>query len=158
MVEKVPMTKESYEVLQEELLHLKSVIRPQIIEAIRHARELGDLRENAEYNAAKENQSFTEGKILQLEDKLARAQIIDISKLSPERVVFGTTVKLINVDTDEERTFKIVGQDEADGQKGTISVRSPVGRALLGHEVDDIVEVNAPKGLLRYQICQITIE
>lgn len=158
MVENAPMTKESHDALQQELLHLKSVVRPQVIEAIRLAREHGDLRENAEYHAAREKQSFTEGKIRHIEDKLARAQIIDTRNLNPERVVFGTTVRLMDIDTGEEKAFKLVGQDEADGQKGLISIQSPVARALVGREVNDVVEVKVPKGTLRYQIHQITFE
>jgi transcription elongation factor GreA len=158
MVERVPITRESYEALQQELSHLKSVVRPQVIQAIREAREHGDLRENAEYQAAKEKQSFTEGRILQLEDRLGRAQIIDTSNLDTERVVFGTTVKLLDMDSEEEKAFTLVGQDEADGQKGKISILSPVARALVGREIDDIVEIRVPKGTLRYQIRHITFE
>jgi transcription elongation factor GreA len=158
MVERVPITRESYEALQQELSHLKSVVRPQVIQAIREAREHGDLRENAEYQAAKEKQSFTEGRILQLEDRLGRAQIIDTSNLDTERVVFGTTVKLLDMDSEEEKAFTLVGQDEADGQKGKISIFSPVARALVGREIDDIVEIRVPKGTLRYQIRHITFE
>lgn len=155
---KVPMTREGFEALKKELGYLKSVVRPKVIEEIRQAREHGDLSENAEYHAAKEKQGLTHAKIHQLEDKLSRAQIIEAQSLAAEKVVFGAMVRLMDLETEEEKRFKLVGQDEADVQNGKISIMSPVARALIGREVDDEIEVRVPKGVIRYQILEIYFE
>lgn len=155
---KVPMTREGYEALKQELGYLKGVVRPKVIEEIRQAREHGDLSENAEYHAAKEKQGLTQAKIQQLEDRLSRAQIIETQDLAMEKVVFGAVVRLMDLETGEEKRFKLVGQDEADIQKGKISIMSPVARALIGREVEDEVEVRVPKGVIRYQILEIDSE
>ena len=154
-MERIPMTMEGHEALIQELSHLKSVERPAIIQAIAEAREHGDLSENAEYHAAKERQSFIEGRIAELDDKLARADVIDLSKLSGSKVRFGATVKLIDVDTEDEHVYKIVGDDEADIAKGKISISSPIARALIGKEEGDEAEVSAPGGAKAYEIAQV---
>jgi transcription elongation factor GreA len=146
------MTAEGHAALDAELKHLKSVERPAIIAAISEAREHGDLSENAEYHAAKEKQSFIEGRVAELEDKLARAEVIDVSKLKGEKVVFGATVTLIDADTEKEVTYRIVGEDEADISKGKVSVGSPIARALIGKTVGDEAEVAAPGGARVYEI------
>ncbi|MEE9254954.1 MAG: transcription elongation factor GreA [Pseudomonadales bacterium] len=150
----VPMTVEGAEKLREELVKLKNVERPRIIRAIAEAREHGDLRENAEYHAAKEQQGFTEGRILEIESKLADAQIIDITKISNTgKVVFGATVHLI---TDEaRRSYRIVGEDEADIKQGKVSVNSPIARALVGKSEGDVVEVRTPGGAVEYEIDKV---
>jgi transcription elongation factor GreA len=158
MAEKAPMTRQGYEALVTELKHLKSVVRPQVIEAVRLAREEGDLRENAEYHGAKEKQSIVEAKIRHLEAQLSQAEIIDTAALGGDRVVFGATVRVREDDTDEERLFRLVGADEANPQKGWISIQSPVGRALVGKQIGDTVEVHVPKGLLTYEILSISFE
>ena len=153
---KHPMTVEGAEALKVELHHLKFVARPQIIEAIATARAHGDLKENAEYHAAREQQSFNEGRIQDLEAKLSNAQIVDISKLSNQgKVVFGCTVHLCHVATDAKLTYKIVGEDEADLKQNKISYSSPIGRALIGKELDDTVVVNTPGGLVEYEIIDV---
>lgn len=150
------MTKEGAEALRKELNRLKSVERPKIIEAIATARAHGDLKENAEYHAAREQQSFNEGRILELENKLGNAQIIDISKIPNHgKVIFGATVKVYQVDTAEETVFKIVGEDEADIRHNTISFTSPIGRALIGKEVEDVTVVEAPGGRIEYEIISV---
>jgi transcription elongation factor GreA len=150
---KVPMTLAGSERLREELSHLKSVLRPQIIQAIATAREHGDLRENAEYHAAKEQQSFTEGRIKEIEGKLAEAQIIDVTKIKHTgKVVFGATITLIATESGDERRYKIVGEDEADLKNNTISVMSPLARALVGKSEGDTVVVKAPNGSIEYEI------
>lgn len=154
-MERIPMTMEGHEALIQELSHLKSVERPAVIQAIAEAREHGDLSENAEYHAAKERQSFIEGRIAELDDKLARADVIDLSKLSGSKVRFGATVKLIDVDTEDEHVYKIVGDDEADIAKGKISISSPIARALIGKEEGDEAEVSAPGGAKAYEIAQV---
>lgn len=150
---KVPMTVEGAQHLREELENLKKVERPRIVQAIAEAREHGDLKENAEYHAAREQQSFCEGRIQEIEGKLGHAQVIDV-KTIPEsgRVIFGSTVDLINVDTDETVSYQIVGDDEADIKNNKISVSSPIARALIGKEVGDVAEVNAPGGTIEYEI------
>lgn len=159
MKDKAPMTKEGYELLQTELKDLKSRVRPQVIEAIKRAREYGDLSENAEYQAAKEQQGLVEAKMRQLEDKLARAQVIDTKGLSGDRVVFGVTVVLADLQTGEERIFRLVGEDEVDHQKkGEISIRSPVARALLGHKAGEEIRVEVPKGTVEYEIKALYFE
>lgn len=153
---KIPMTVVGAQRLRDELTRLKSVERPRIIEAISEARGHGDLKENAEYHAAKEQQSFLEGRISEVESKLANAQIIDVTKLPKNgRVVFGTTVNLINVATDEKMTYKIVGDDEADIKQSMISVNSPIARAMIGKNEGDIVVVQTPSGEVEYEINKI---
>lgn len=150
---KVPMTLEGSERLREELTQLKTVLRPQIIQAIATAREHGDLRENAEYHAAKEQQGFTEGRIKEIEGKLADAQIIDITKIKPTgKVIFGSTVTLVEVESGAEKRYKIVGEDEADLKLNKISVMSPIARALVGKSEGDTVVVKAPNGSIEYEI------
>ena len=142
--------------LRAELNQLKKIERPQIVKAIAEARAHGDLKENAEYHAAREQQSFCEGRIKEIEGKLADAQVIDISQIPPSgRVIFGTTVALINVATDEEVTYQIVGEDEADVKQLKISVTSPIARALIGKEEGDVVVVNAPSGQVEYEIDRV---
>ncbi|MGF1642125.1 MAG: transcription elongation factor GreA [Thiotrichales bacterium] len=153
---KVPLTVAGAEKLKAELQRLKTVDRPRIIAAIAEARAHGDLKENAEYHAAREQQSFAEGRIKDLESKLSHAQIIDVTKLeNTGRVVFGTTVSLISVDTEAEVTYRIVGEDEADIELGLISVTSPIARALIGKEEGDIAKVQAPGGIIEYEITEI---
>ena len=153
---KVPMTVFGAEALRQELTRRKSVERPRIIESIATARAHGDLKENAEYHAAREEQSFNEGRVIELESKLSNAQIIDVSKLLNQgRVVFGSKVKVCNVDTDEEMVYQIVGEDEANIKEGKISYSSPIGKALIGKELDDSVEVKTPGGLLTYDIIEV---
>jgi transcription elongation factor GreA len=158
MAEKAPMTRQGYEALMNELKHLRAVVRPQVIEAVRLAREEGDLSENAEYHGAKEKQAIIEAKIRHLETQLAHAEVIDTKALAGDRVVFGATVEVREVDTDEEKTFRLVGADEANPQKGWISIQSPVGRALVGKQIGDTVEVRVPKGTLRYEIVSLAFE
>lgn len=152
---KIPMTLEGYQALDTELKRLKTVERPAVIQAIAEAREHGDLSENAEYHAAKERQGFIEGRVSELEDKIARAQVIDVSKLSGDQVKFGATVTVIDEDTEEENTYKIVGDDEADVKSGKVSLSSPIARALINKEVGDVVEVNAPGGVKSYEILKV---
>ena len=149
----IPMTVEGAESLREELQHRKSVLRQEITQAIAEAREHGDLKENAEYHAAREQQGFNEGRIQEIEGKLADAQVIDIAKIpSGEKVIFGVTVTLLDVENDEETTYKIVGEDEADLKAGKISVMSPIARALIGKSVGDAVTVSTPGGDREYEI------
>lgn len=153
---KIPMTVVGAQKLREELNRLKSVERPRIIEAISEARAHGDLKENAEYHAAKEQQSFLEGRISEVESKLANAQIIDVTKLPKNaRVVFGTTVDLINVTTEEKVSYKIVGDDEADIKQSMISVNSPIARAMIGKNEGDIVVVITPNGEVEYEVDKV---
>lgn len=154
-MEKVPMTAGGYERLQEELKNLKSVDRPAIIQAIASAREHGDLSENAEYHAARERQSFIEGRIGELEDKISRAQIIDVSKLDGKTVKFGATVTIADEETDEESTYQIVGELEADIAAGRLSITSPLARALIGKTVGDSVEVTTPRGSKDYEVVKV---
>lgn len=154
-MERIPMTIEGHAALQSELKTLKTVDRPSVIAAIAEAREHGDLSENAEYHAAKERQSFIEGRIAELDDKLARAEVIDLSKLSGTRVRFGATVTLIDVDTEAEHVYKIVGDDEASIENGKISISSPIARALIGKEEGDEAEVSAPGGAKAYEIAKV---
>jgi transcription elongation factor GreA len=150
------MTLEGSERLREELTHLKSVLRPQIIKAIATAREHGDLKENAEYHAAKEQQSFAEGRIKEIEGKLSDAQIIDVTKIKHTgKVVFGSTVTLVEVESGAEKRYKIVGEDEADLKQNKISVMSPIARALVGKSEGDTVVVKAPNGSIEYQIDKV---
>lgn len=157
MTRKVPMTKEGFEKVKKELDHLIKVERPKNIRDIEEARAHGDLSENAEYHAAKERQGHIDAKKRELEYKLAHAQIIDIAKLSNEKVVFGTTVTLSDTDTGDTRTFTLVGQEETDIKKGKISVQSPVGKALIGHKVGDVVTIKTPGKTVEYEIQEIAI-
>ncbi len=149
------MTEAGFNRLQEELKHLKAVERPAVIKAIAEAREHGDLSENAEYHAARERQSFIEGRVAELEDKISRAEVIDPSKLSGDAVKFGATVTLADEDTDEETTYQIVGQDESDIKNGLLSITSPLARALIGKSVGDSVEVSTPGGSKLYEIVAV---
>src|SRR5215510_4089084 len=152
---KIPMTWEGYNRLQEELKRLKTVDRPTIIRAIAEARDHGDISENAEYHAARERQGFIEGRVMELEDKIARAEVIDVSKLSGSIVKFGATVTLADEETDEEQTFQIVGEDEADIKAGRLSVTSPLARALIGKRTGDSVEVATPRGAKSYEVVTV---
>jgi transcription elongation factor GreA len=154
-MQKNPITPEGATRLREELIQLKSVERPAVIQAIAVAREHGDLSENAEYHAARERQSFIEGRVKEIEDKLARAEVIDPTKLAGDRVAFGATVKLSNVDTGEEVTYRILGADESDLAKGSISVTSPLARSLIGKQVGDEVKVRMPGGDRTYEVLDI---
>lgn len=151
-----PMTKSGHKQLQEELNRLKTVDRPNVIAAISEARAHGDLKENAEYHAAKEQQSFIEGRIREVESKLSQCQVIDISQIENNgKVIFGATVKLLNTDNDQEVTYQIVGEDESNVKENKISVVSPIARALIGKHVDDEVIVHTPKGETAYEILQV---
>ena len=154
-MEKIPMTAAGFKGLEEELNQLKNVDRHAIIAAIAEARAHGDLSENAEYHAAKEKQSFIEGRVMELEDQIGRAEVIDISKLSGGSVKFGATVTLVDEDTDEERKFQIVGDVESDAKKGRISLSSPIARALIGKSKGDSIEVAAPGGARAYEILKV---
>jgi len=155
-MEKNPITPEGAAKLREELIHLRSVERPAVVQAIAVAREHGDLKENAEYHAARDKQSFIEGRIKDLENKLALAEVIDPAKLAGDRVAFGATVKLANADSGEEVTYRILGADEADLAKGSISVTSPLARSLIGKEVGDEVKMRMPGGERTYEVLEIT--
>ena len=154
-MEKVPMTASGQAALEAELKRRTSEERPRIIQAIAEARAHGDLSENAEYHAAKEQQSHNEGRIVELEDTLSRAEVIDVSKLSGDTVKFGAQVTLVDEDTDEEKIYRIVGDVEADVKEGRISISSPIARALIGKSVGDSVEVTAPGGSRSYEILNI---
>jgi transcription elongation factor GreA len=157
-MERVPMTPEGYEKLKEELDRLIKIERPAIIKAIAEARAHGDLSENAEYHAAREKQSFIEGRIQELQAKLSRAYVIDPSKINQNKVAFGAKVRVIDLDTDEEKEFMLVGAEEADVKNGKISITSPVGKALIGKEVGDNVTIKAPARTLNYEIISISFE
>jgi transcription elongation factor GreA len=154
-MEKIPMTAAGYAVLEEELKHRQQVERPRIIQQISDARTHGDLSENAEYHAAKEQQAHNEGRIADLEDKLARADVIDVSKLSGDTVKFGATVTVVDEDTDEKRVWQIVGEPEADAKAGRISISSPLARALIGKVKGASVEVVTPGGAKAYEITKV---
>ena len=154
-MEKVPMTPQGHAALKEELAHLKSVERLKISREIGVAREHGDLKENAEYHAAKEKQGLIEARIADLEDKIARAEVIDTSRLGGSRVAFGAWVTLSDLDGENEVTYRIVGSEESDLDKGTISITSPMARALINHEVGDEVKVKAPGGIRSYEVVDI---
>ena len=154
-MEKVPMTASGYAAIEAELKRRMSEERPRIIAAISEARTHGDLSENAEYHAAKEQQSHNEGRIADLEDKLSRAEVIDVSKLSGDTVKFGAQVKLVDEDSEEEKVYRIVGDVEADVKEGRVSISSPIARALIGKSVGDTVEVTAPGGARSYEILDI---
>ena len=149
------MTAEGYRTLDDQLKQLKSVERPAVIAAISEARAHGDLSENAEYHAAKERQGWIEGQIAEIEDKISRAQVIDVSKLSGDQVKFGATVTVIDEDTEEKSRYQIVGEHEADVKAGRISVASPIARALISKAVGDTVEVNTPGGVKAYEIAKV---
>ncbi|EAT12714.1 transcription elongation factor GreA [Bermanella marisrubri] len=155
-MQKVPMTVDGEKALREELDQLKKVERPKVIKAIAEAREHGDLKENAEYHAAREQQGFIEGRIQDIEGKLSNAQVIDVTTLPQTgKVIFGTTVRLIDANTDEEKQYQIVGEDEADIPNGKISAGSPIARALIGKEEGDVVVVKVPNGEIEYEIDQV---
>ncbi|WP_259781300.1 transcription elongation factor GreA [Aestuariispira ectoiniformans] len=154
-MEKVPMTLRGYEALQAELKNLKSVERPAVIQAIAEAREHGDLSENAEYHAAREKQSFIEGRILELEDKTSRAQVFDPAKMNGETVTFAATVTVADCDTDEEKVYQIVGDLESDISKGLISVSSPLARGLIGKSEGDVFELHSPGGTKEYEVVSV---
>ena len=154
-MDKVPITGGGFAALEEELKRRQQVDRPSIIEAISEARSHGDLSENAEYHAAKENQSLNEGRIMELESMIARAEIIDVSKLTGDKVKFGATVKLVDEDTEEEKSYQIVGEPEADVRSGRLSIGSPIARALIGKAVGDTVEVTTPGGGKSYEIVEV---
>ena len=154
-MEKAPMTADGYSRLEQELKTLKTVERPNVIKAIAEAREHGDLSENAEYHAARERQSFIEGRVAELEDMLARAEVIDPSSLSGDTVKFGAKIELADEDTDEESTYQIVGQYESDIKNGLLSISAPLARALIGKQVGDSVEVTTPGGSKSYEILSV---
>jgi len=154
-MEKIPMTEAGYTVLENELKHCQQVERPRIIQQITDARSHGDLSENAEYHAAKDQQSHNEGRIAELEDKLARAEIIDVSKLSGDTIKFGATVTLVDEDTDEKKVWQIVGEPEADAKSGKISITSPLARALIGKAKGANVEVVTPGGARAYEVKKV---
>ena len=153
-MEKVPMLAEGYERLTADLKVLRAE-RPKIVEAIEEARAHGDLSENAEYHAAKERQGWIEGRIAEIEDKIARAQVIDVSKLSGNQIKFGATVSVVDEDTEEEARYQIVGEHEADVKRGRVSITSPIARAMIGKESGDVVEVNTPGGVKAYEIRKV---
>jgi transcription elongation factor GreA len=154
-MEKIPMTATGLTSLETELRHRQSVERPRIVQQITEARGHGDLSENAEYHAAKEQQSLNEGRIAELEDKISRAEVIDVSKLSGDTVTFGATVTLVDEDTDEKKVWQIVGDTEADAKAGRISISSPLARALIGKKKGASVEVNTPKGAKAYEVKKV---
>jgi len=154
----IPMTRAGAEAIKRELKRLKTVERPKNVHEISTARDHGDLRENAEYHAAKEKQSHIEGRIQMLEDRLARAEIIDVSRLSGERVVFGATVKLQDTDSEQQTQYTIVGETEADLKKGRISISSPIARGLIGREVGDEVKIRTPGGEREYEILEVLFQ
>ncbi|MDX1589757.1 MAG: transcription elongation factor GreA [Oleiphilaceae bacterium] len=156
MSNRVPMTVQGEKALRDELKQLKSVERPRVIEAIAEAREHGDLKENAEYHAAREQQSFIEGRIQDIESKLSGAQVIDVTRMEKTgKVVFGTTVRLVNTETEEETRYQIVGEDEADIKQGKLSIASPIARALIGKEEGDVVLIKIPSGSVEYDIEEV---
>ncbi|MCF6807461.1 transcription elongation factor GreA [Thiotrichales bacterium 19S9-12] len=155
-MQRIPMTVHGEKKLKDELDNLKFEVRPKVIEAIADAREHGDLKENAEYHAAREQQSFVEGRIQEIEGKLANAQVIDISKLpASDKVIFGATVTLLDLETEKEKVYQIVGEDEADLKLDKISVVSPIARALIGKHEGDDVEVSTPSGIIEYEIASV---
>ncbi|SFC94193.1 transcription elongation factor GreA [Pseudoalteromonas denitrificans] len=155
-MQKIPMTVQGEVLLREELVELKTVKRPRIVADIAEAREHGDLKENAEYHAAREEQGFCEGRIQEIEAKLSNVQVIDVTKMPNNgKVIFGTTVTIVNIETDDEVTYKIVGDDEANIKKNLISVNSPIARGLIGKEVDDEVSIATPKGNVGFEIIEV---
>ena len=154
-MERIPMTAAGFRSLEDEVNHLKNVERHEIIKAIAEARAHGDLSENAEYHAAKERQGFIEGRVMELEDQIGRAEVIDVSKLSGTTVKFGATVTLVDEDTDEKRKYQIVGDVESDAKHGKISLSSPIARALIGKGKGDTVEVTTPGGARSYEVLKV---
>ncbi|CAH9051261.1 Transcription elongation factor GreA [Pseudoalteromonas holothuriae] len=155
-MQSIPMTVRGEQLLRDELNHLKSVVRPQIVADIADAREHGDLKENAEYHAAREQQGFCEGRIQEIEAKLSTSQVIDVTKIENNgKVIFGTTVTICNVDTDEELKYRIVGDDEADIKSNLISVNSPIARGLIGKELDDTANIQTPNGAVEFEIIEV---
>jgi transcription elongation factor GreA len=158
VLKRVPITPNGYQKMQEELSRLLKVDRPKNIRDIAEARAHGDLSENAEYHAAKERQSFIEGRIQELKMKIALADVIDPAKITQSRTAFGATVKVLDIDTNEEKSFFLVGPEEADAKNGKISISSPVGKALLNKEIGDVVTINAPARTMEYEILEISFE
>jgi transcription elongation factor GreA len=154
-MDKVPMTVAGYAALEDELKRRQQIERPRIIQAIAEARAHGDLSENAEYHAAKEAQGHNEGRIAEIEDRMSRAEVIDVSKLSGNSVMFGATVTLVDEDTEEEKRYQIVGENEADVKSGKVSITSPIARALIGKKIGDTVEVNTPGGGKSYEVVNV---
>jgi transcription elongation factor GreA len=158
-MQRFPMTKQGHDALQAELQHLKTVERPRISAAIAEARAHGDLKENAEYHAAREQQGFIEGRIQDIEAKLSNAQVIDVTTMPKTgKVIFGVTVDIVNVETDETKTYQIVGDDEADIKNNKISVNSPIARGLIGKEEGDVVGIQTPAGVVEYEIAEVRYE
>jgi transcription elongation factor GreA len=155
MTQRIPITKQGLTRMEEELKHLKSVARPEVIRAISQARDHGDLSENAEYHAARERQSFIEGRLAELEDKIARSEVIDVTTLSGKTVKFGATVTIVDEDTEEKLTYQLVGEVEADVKSGRLAINSPLGRALIGKSVGDAVDVITPNGDKMYEILKV---
>lgn len=155
MTQRIPITKQGLTRMEEELKHLKSVARPEVIRAISQAREHGDLSENAEYHAARERQSFIEGRLAELEDKIARSEVIDVATLSGKTVKFGATVTIVDEDTDEKLTYQLVGEVESDVKAGRLAINSPLARALIGKSVGDSVDVMTPNGDKMYEILKV---
>jgi len=155
MSQTVPMTPEGYQRLQEELKHLIRVERPRVVQDIAEARDHGDLSENAEYDAAKERQGFVEGRIAEINGKMARAQVIDVATIDTDKVVFGATVTVYDDESESESTYRIVGEDESDIKQGLISISSPVAKALIGHRINDEVQIRVPSGIRIYEIIDI---
>ena len=155
MSQTVPMTPEGYQRLQEELKHLIRVERPRVVQDIAEARDHGDLSENAEYDAAKERQGFVEGRIAEINGKMARAQVIDVATIDTDKVVFGATVTVYDDESESESTYRIVGEDESDIKQGLISISSPVAKALIGHRINDEVQIKVPSGIRIYEIIDI---
>ncbi|MEJ2198807.1 MAG: transcription elongation factor GreA [Desulfuromonadales bacterium] len=155
MSQTVPMTPEGYQRLQEELKHLIRVERPRVVQDIAEARDHGDLSENAEYDAAKERQGFVEGRIAEINGKMARAQVIDVATIDTDKVVFGATVTVYDDESESESTYRIVGEDESDIKQGLISISSPVAKALIGHRIGDEVQIKVPSGIRIYEIIDI---
>ena len=156
---KIPMTADGAVQLKEELHNLKSIERPRIVSAIKEAREKGDLKENAEYHAAREEQSFMEGRVKDIEAKLSKAHVIDIKTMPVStKVIFGSTLLLINLDDGKKVTYKLVGEDEADLKLGKISITSPLARALIGKNQDDVIELKMPNGITEYEISRVKYE
>lgn len=157
-MEKVPMTLRGYEAMQTEVKHLRGVERPAIIQAIAEARSHGDLSENAEYHAARERQSFIEGRIAELEDKVSRAEVIDPAKLTGGSIKFGATVTLVDCDTDEEATYQIVGDIESDINNGFLAISAPLARALIGKSAGDVFEFSTPRGTKEYEVLNVVFK
>ena len=157
MVERIPISKHGYKQLRTELERLEKVERPDVVKAIEVARAHGDLKENAEYHAAKERQSMIEGRIMELKDKLGRAEVLDCTQVSTERAVFGTVVTLMDMQTDEEVTYQLLGPEESDVKKGSISVLAPLGRSLLGKRVGDEVQAKTPGGMREFEVMEIQV-